>query len=200
VTLTLSAADPASTVTEMCVSNTSTCTAWRPYTTSLAWSLTSGAGEKTVYATFRNAEGTTSDTVTDTIQVDATRPVDGTLAATRGDGVVDLSWSGFSDAASGVASYVVQQATSSAPGLCTTGTRIAATTDTSLRASGLTNGTTYGFRVCAVDGAGNLVVSAEARCRHAGCGRGAGAGQQRHQRLDLPCQAHRGQQGTQHQQ
>jgi hypothetical protein len=68
VTLTLSASD-VSTPMQMMLSNTSTFsgTSWETYTTSKAWTLTTGAGTKTVYAKFKDSLGNTSAVVSDTI-------------------------------------------------------------------------------------------------------------------------------------
>jgi subtilisin family serine protease len=155
VTLTLAATDATDTVSEMCVSNSSSCTAWQAYATSLAWTL-SGSGSRTVYAWFRDSNGNSSAMTSDTIVVDTTAPRNGTVTATSGTGEVDLAWSGYSDSGAGVSSYLVVQATSAtAPRNCTSGTVVYSGSDTSFTATGLTDGTTYAWRVCAVDGAGN---------------------------------------------
>ena len=156
VTLTLSSADAA----EMCVSNTSSCASWEAYAASRAWILASGAGTKTVYVRFRDVYGNTSDPVTDTIALDATRPVDGSVTATQLDGALTLAFSGFSDAGAGVESYTVVRALTTAPTSCSVGTLVGSTTSTSFTDSGLVNGTTYAYRVCAVDGAGNVSTGA----------------------------------------
>jgi len=50
VTLTLSASDNSGSVSQMCISNTTSCSSWETYTTTpKAWTLTSGDGTKTVY-------------------------------------------------------------------------------------------------------------------------------------------------------
>jgi hypothetical protein len=68
VTLALQATDADTGVDEMRFSNDgSTWSAWEPYGTSKAWSLTSGAGEKTVYVQFRNNAGQLSISYSDTI-------------------------------------------------------------------------------------------------------------------------------------
>jgi hypothetical protein len=157
VTATLSATDVGSTVAEACLSNTTTCSTWFAYTTSKSWAMATGTGLKTVFAWFKDANGNISAAVSDTISVDSTKPVNGTVTATGGDAEIALSWTGFSDASSGIASYKVMQATSAtAPSSCTTGTPVYDGTATSTTISSLTNGTTYAFRVCAVDNAGNI--------------------------------------------
>ncbi len=70
VTLSVTATDPApaSGVTQMRFSNDgATFSAFQPYATSAAWTLTSGDGTKTVYAQFKDADGNESAVVSDTI-------------------------------------------------------------------------------------------------------------------------------------
>jgi uncharacterized repeat protein (TIGR02543 family) len=86
---------------------------------------------------------------------DTTPPTDGTLAATPGPAQNSLSWSGFSDTGSGVASYRLVFDTSGSPADCTAGTQIYSGIGTSYPHAGLVNGTAYYYRVCAVDNAGN---------------------------------------------
>ncbi len=80
VTLSLSATDPApaSGVKEMHFSNDGvTWSAYQPYATSAAWTLTAGDGAKTVYAQFRDADGNQSAVASDTITLalpDTTSP------------------------------------------------------------------------------------------------------------------------------
>lgn len=154
VTLSLSS----ETATDVCLSNTSSCSSWVPFQSTLPWTLSSGAGTKTVYAKFRDAWGNAGDAVLDTIVLDATAPTNGTVTATPGSGEVTLSWTGFADAASGVAEYRVMSALgTTAPANCTTaGTPAWTGAEATTTLTGLTNGSTYAFRVCAVDAAGNV--------------------------------------------
>lgn len=152
VELTLDATDASGVVTDMCVSNTASCSSWIAYDTALSWTVTAGAGTKTVYVWFRDEYGNESAAATDTIVLDTTAPSNGTVTASAGDEEVTLAWSGFSDAGSGVASYALAYGTST-PTSCASPAWTG--TDTSATVTGLTNGTSYGFRVCAIDGAGN---------------------------------------------
>lgn len=86
--------------------------------------------------------------------IDTTAPTNGTLSATAGNSQVSLSWSNFSDSG-GIASYKLVYSTVSSPSSCSTGTQIYSGTNTSYTHTGLTNGTTYYYRVCATDNAGN---------------------------------------------
>jgi hypothetical protein len=73
-----------------------------------------------------------------------------------------LDWTGFTDAGSGIESYKVVFAKGSVPLSCSTGTMIYFGTDLSYIHTGLTNGTKYGYRVCAIDKAGNVSTGATA--------------------------------------
>ena len=74
VTLTLSATDPSaggSGVSQMRISNTQSglsSATWEAYSTTKAWSLSSGKGTKTVYVQYRDGAGNDSAVVTDTIK------------------------------------------------------------------------------------------------------------------------------------
>jgi len=77
VTLDVYATDPApaSGVTQMRFSNNGTSfSAYQPYAASAAWTLTSGSGDKTVYAQFKDADGNESAVVSDTVKLDVTGP------------------------------------------------------------------------------------------------------------------------------
>jgi hypothetical protein len=73
VTLTLSATDPSpgSGVSQMRISNTQSglsSATWEAYSTTKAWSLSSGQGTKTVYVQYRDGAGNGSGVATDTIR------------------------------------------------------------------------------------------------------------------------------------
>jgi hypothetical protein len=108
ITLALSATDTVSGVSDMRFSdNGSTWSAWQPYATSAAWTLSANDGPKTVYAQFRDAAGNVSAAVSDAIGVDGSAPT-GTLQisagagyATTGSVTLDVAaydlWNGVSD-------------------------------------------------------------------------------------------------------
>jgi C1A family cysteine protease/putative hemolysin len=155
VTLSLSATDPNG-VSQMCISNTNTCSSWITYATSKSWTLPAGDGTKTVYVLFKDGVGNANaSSYTDTIILDTTGPANGVLDASAGHQQVALSWSGFSDATSGIGSYKLVFSTGSFPSSCSSGTQIYSGSSTSYNHTGLTNGTTYYYRVCAIDNAQN---------------------------------------------
>ncbi len=160
VSLSISASDPSG-VSQMCISNTVSCSSWETYTTTKPWTLLSGDGEKTVYVWFKDNAGNTNSTpYNDSIVLDTTAPTDGTLSAIAGNAQVLLSWSGFIDTLSGINSYNLVYSTDSIPVSCSTGTQIYSGSGTSYTHTGLTNGMTYYYRVCAVDNANNMSTGA----------------------------------------
>jgi len=165
VTLAISASDPSG-VVQMCISNTAVCAAWGPYAASKTWTLAAGNGSKTVSVWFRDAWGNTSTSpATDSIMLDATAPTNGVVVAIPGNAQVALSWSGFTDANSGVASYKIVYGTTRVPVSCLVGTAGHAGPETAWVHSGRINGRTYYYRVCASDGAGNMSTGATASGR-----------------------------------
>ncbi|HUJ28107.1 MAG TPA: S8 family serine peptidase [Myxococcales bacterium] len=162
VTLTLTAADRSG-VPSMCVSNTTSCTKWIAYQVSLPWTL-SGTGARTVYAWFKDGAGNASTSpVSASTFVDGTAPGGGTLTATAGDKQVSLAWDRFSDSGSGVASYRVVMQQGTPPASCAAGAAVYSGTAKAAAATGLANGTAYGFRACAVDAAGNVSAGVTAK-------------------------------------
>jgi hypothetical protein len=167
VNLAITASDPAGVAT-MCVSATASCTSFAAFAATKAFSLPAGTGLKTVNVFFKDSLGNTSASpASDTITLDTTKPTDGTLTATPSAGQVALSWSGFADANTGVASYKVVFAPTTAPASCTAGTAIFTGAGTNFTQTGLTNGTTFGYRVCALDAVGNVSTGATTTSRPA---------------------------------
>ncbi|MEW6419929.1 MAG: fibronectin type III domain-containing protein [Nitrospirota bacterium] len=157
VTLTLTASDDSGGTIQMCISNTTSCSSWTTFASTKSWTLSSGSGTKTVYVWFKDKWGNTNTTpYSDTIILDTTAPVNGTVTATPGNTQVTLNWRGFSDAHSGIASYKVVYSTSSTPYSCSYGSQIYNGAGTTYTHTGLTNGKTYYYRVCAIDKAGNM--------------------------------------------
>jgi hypothetical protein len=164
-TLTLTAADDGGGAIQMCLSNTATCGSWAPFEVTKSWGLAAGNGTTTVNVWYRDQWGNMSATPnSDTIFRDTTAPTDGTVTATPGDTQLTLNWSGFADTAgSGITGYQTFFQEGSVPSSCS-GTAVPgyAGTATTLVHTGLTNGTIYGYRVCAIDAADNISSGATA--------------------------------------
>ena len=87
---------------------------------------------------------------------DSTPPVDGTFNAVPGSSQVSLSWSGFTDVESGINSYKLVYNTGGFPVSCSVGTQAYSGTNKAYIHKGLDNNTTYYYRLCAEDNAGNI--------------------------------------------
>src|SRR5262245_28655495 len=84
VTLSLTATDAVTSVTQMRFSNNGTSfSAAEAFAPTKAWTLTTGAGTKTVYVQFRDAAGNWSTAATDTIVLDTTAPTISARSATN---------------------------------------------------------------------------------------------------------------------
>jgi subtilisin family serine protease len=144
------------TATQVCLSASASCTAWKTYAASMAWTLATGDGAKTVNVWWKNSEGVASVApVSASITLDTTAPTNGSLTGVLSGKVATLTWVGATDAVSGVASYKLVSSTVSAPSNCTSGTQLYAGTDKSFKTGTLPTGTTY-FRLCAIDNVGNI--------------------------------------------
>jgi hypothetical protein len=135
VTLTLSATDADGAVSQMAFSNDgATWSAYEPYETSRAWTLTSGDGTKTVSARFKDGSGNVSTVATASIGLDTIAPT-GTLilnggalvttsvtvtdsmsATDTGSGVTDMSFSADGIHWGGWESYGSSESTMFEPG------------------------------------------------------------------------------------
>jgi hypothetical protein len=143
------------TATQVCLSATAACTAWKPYAPLMAWTLASGDGAKSVNVWWKNSDGAVSAApVSASITLDATAPTAGTLSAKLAVNVATLTWSGAKDTGSGLASYKLVSSFGSAPRDCASGTQLYAGTDTTFKTTPLPIGTMY-FRLCAIDNVGN---------------------------------------------
>jgi hypothetical protein len=154
VTLSVTGTD-ANGVDSMCISNAGTCTAFETFASSKTWQLTAGDGVKTVRVALKDAAGN-QGVVTDTIRLDTSGPVGGTLKATPQSGAIALTWTAATDAGSGVGSYRVAVAQNAAPASCDSGSLIYNGNAKSFMHTGLVNGTLYAYRLCPADMAGNI--------------------------------------------
>ena len=87
---------------------------------------------------------------------DTTPPIDGTFTAVPGSNQVSLSWSGFTDAESGIKNYKLIYNTGGFPASCADGQQAYSGTNKAYIHKGLDNNTTYHYRLCATDNAGNI--------------------------------------------
>jgi len=145
------------TATQVCLSATASCTAWKTYAASMPWILASADGAKTVNVWWKNADGTASTSPTSaSITLDTTAPSNGTISGKLAGAVATLTWSGAKDTGSGLASYkLMSSTTASPPASCASGTQVYTGTAASFTTGALPVGTTY-FRLCAVDNVGNV--------------------------------------------
>jgi len=175
VTLTIHATD--NTVVDqasmqMCVSNTNAaCTAFVAFATTKTWTLPSVSGDQTVYVTFRDKWGNTTtgnDIAHAAIRLDNVIPTNGTVQLTNVTTQNDLTWTPFDDAApgSGPISYRLVYGTTGTPASCAAGLTLYTGTDTMYSHIDLVAGTTYYYRICAIDGAGNMSTGATASARY----------------------------------
>ena len=157
----------ASGVTRMCFAEADLgaagCAAWQPFAARSPLTLSGGSEDKTVYAWFEDVHGNRSpEAASATITFDWLRPENGDLEIIPGLGQAQLRWSGFTDATSGVARYIVVSGADRAPASCAEGDRFGSTTGESITVTGLAAGR-VGFRVCAEDHAGNVSTGASGR-------------------------------------
>lgn len=146
---------------EICVSEGDYCTSWFDATDSIVWHF-NGEGPQRVYVW--GSDGDSSEPVgptSATIWVDTKEPVDGTVTATNLGGAVNISWDGFHDAGSGIERFKVLAEAGEAPMNCDDGRSVVSVTISSAGHIVLPNGY-YGYRVCAIDSAGNVSRGATA--------------------------------------
>ena len=156
VTLTLSAADTVTQVTQMRFSNSGTTySAAEAYAATKAWTLASGSGAQTVYAQFRDAAGNWSAAATDTIDADVVAPsISGATAANLRVDSATITWTTDEPATSQVEYGPGTAFTSATP------------IDNSLVIAhtvvvpGLASRTGYVYRVRSRDAAANEAISA----------------------------------------
>jgi hypothetical protein len=145
------------TATQVCLSEASTCTSWVPSTSALAFTLSTGDGKKTVNAWWKNAAGAASASpASASIVLDTTAPVGGTLTATATGLQAAFTWSGFTDAGSGIAGYRLVTGTTAAIAVgCQSGTVAYEGTATTYTQTLTVAGALYA-RLCAKDTLGNM--------------------------------------------
>jgi hypothetical protein len=159
VTLSLSAGDTGTGVTEMRLSDDgSTWGDWETYVTSKPWTLSDGDGVKAAYVVYRDQAGRSTDVYSDTIVLDTLAPTSSAASPTSSQQTsFVVTWSG-TDVLSGIASYDVQYR-AGRDGVWTLW--LSATSDTSAvfgpnAPVAIVRGQTYFFQVRAADRAGNV--------------------------------------------
>ncbi|WP_224963443.1 Ig-like domain-containing protein [Geomonas subterranea] len=116
-----------------------------------------GKGAISAWTSFTGTPDFTVGTGLD-FAVDTTPPTDGSASDSSGDGYIKISWSSASDAGAGldpVNTYKVVKSSVSTPADCS-GTALYSGNGTSYFDNAVVNGTTYYYRVCALDEVGNL--------------------------------------------
>ena len=158
----VSLAVTATNATQMMVSNRSDFAGatWTDYATSYeGWQLEPGDGAKTVHVRFANETVSGVQPVSDEITLDETPPDLSGLTITPADGAIDatdreLTWSGATDATSGITSYRVLLDATDPPT-----TEIYAGSETSCPTGVLQPETTYHWHLIAIDAVGNESTS-----------------------------------------
>jgi subtilisin family serine protease len=141
---------------QVCLSTANSCSAWMAWAPTVSWSLPAGDGTKIVNAWWKDAGGNVSAaSSTAVIILDSTAPVGGTLSLKLTSTQATFSWSGLTDAASGVAGYRLLVATRPIPAGCASGSPAYAGSATTAVVKPLVATQTYYVRLCATDGVGN---------------------------------------------
>lgn len=131
------------------------CRVWVDHADIIELELSGGTGEKTMHAWVMDPHGNTAQAPAVIILFDRYAPDNGDVEGSADADTVTLPWSGFEDDLSGVASYVVMTAEETAPDSCSEGREVYRGSDTSVVLPEFDDGR-HGFRVCAIDSAGNL--------------------------------------------
>lgn len=150
VTLELNATN----ASEMCISNTTSCSNWESYATSKSWTLTTGDGTKTVYVTYRNASGVTLGPVSDSIVVDGTAP----LLTVANPSSTSSSSPTKATSASYTVSGTASDATSKLKSVTVNGSAATISGSNWSKTITLTNGATTQVKVVATDNAGKTTT------------------------------------------
>jgi len=152
--------------TYYCVDAVDTC---NPVTSGITASVTCADGSTcTQYSRYYTKDNVdnSSETYSKRVRQDKQVPTDGTLTATAGNTQVSLSWTAASDSGSGLATsdtYKLVYLTTGSPAAnCTSGAQIYTGTNISYPHTGLTNGLTYYYRVCAKDAVSNISTGSTA--------------------------------------
>jgi hypothetical protein len=171
VTVTLSPSDGSGSgvaLTKYCVDTTNSC---MPGITGTSVDVSCTTGSECVqyvrYFSTDNIGNQETTKSSNQIRQDLKSPTDGILTAMGGNAKVSLNWTGFADNGSGLrntSTYKVTRNTGIYPNSqCTNGTQVYIGSGNSKIDTGLVNGTTYYYRACAYDNAGNVSAGAIAQ-------------------------------------
>jgi chitodextrinase len=163
VTLTLSATDAGSSVTQMRFSNGGTFSAPESFAATRNWTLSSGDGVKTVAVQYSDASSNWSPSFTDTIALDSTAPTISSVTATNiGESSATITWLTNEGATSRVEYGTTLSYGQSTP------QQSQLVTSHSVALANLTRNTTYNYRVRSIDAGGNERISANSSFTTAG--------------------------------
>jgi len=160
VTLALSPPPTAASM-QFSTNNGKSWTAWMACASTKNLTLSASNGLKIVYVRFRDSNKVNiADIYWDAITLDTKAPVKKSFTI---NSAFQLSWE-FTDATSGIASYILDRSTATYPACSTTSSALIYNGPlTSFDDSANTiTGTTYYYRLCAVDNAGNMSAGAKA--------------------------------------
>jgi hypothetical protein len=161
VTLTPNDAGSGVASTQYCVDTANSCV---PGTAGTSVSVTQGAGTAgTQYVRYRSTDNLANveTTKSATVQIDKSNPTDGALSVTPGNTQNSLSWTTAADTGSGLRTGTIYDVRFLAGGTaptCATGTSLYTGDNLSYPHTGLVNGNTYSYRVCAYDNVNNVSV------------------------------------------
>lgn len=123
---------------------------------------------KHVYVWYKDSAGNVSATAFhNSVTMDTSKPLNGIVNTTAGNGTMGLTWRGFADTknSSGVINYRIARDNAAVPAAYCGASAIANTTGASFMDSGLTMDQTYYYRVCAMDKADNISSGSVAKAK-----------------------------------
>lgn len=137
----------------ICVSNTTSCSNFVPFSQFYSWDLGVGDGVKTIYVLLRDKLGNATkpdQALKNTIILDTSPPVGGRLIAKQAsiDRHIDLEWDGFTDSETDVKGYILVYSAVKMPTSCSEGD-VLYNSYGRYRTHGPLSPGTYYYRVCA---------------------------------------------------
>ena len=152
------------TAKQVCVGEGASCQSWQTYATSFRLTLSAGDGQKMVRAWLKDAAGNVSaEPASATVTLDTTAPAGGLLNSAVSSTRITWTWNGFTDAASGVASYKLMTSASQMPSGCQSGTAAYTGAAKTFSSPVPAVGRSAYYMLCAVDGAGNVSAGVQVK-------------------------------------